>query len=165
MNCRERNCESDREMPWWGWALLVSSLIAAWALVMAWLLRYRARGREALPVKLSRPESTRLPVAAFELDEEEVAAGPVRDMEPVPDELERIKGIGPKIAAVLQTAGITTFARLAAMNAEQLIGIVAEAGIRLAFPDTWPEQAALAAAGRWADLEELQGQLKGGRRV
>ncbi len=103
------------------------------------------------------------------------AEGPVPSQveEPVPspvegapaDDLKRIEGIGPKISNVLQDAGITTYAQLAATDVHRLRHILDESGIRLANPDTWPEQARLAAAGDWDALKRLQGQLKGGRRV
>jgi predicted flap endonuclease-1-like 5' DNA nuclease len=94
------------------------------------------------------------------------AATVVEEPEPVtPDDLRKIEGIGPKIASVLNDAGIFTFAQLAEASVEQLNKIVREdAGITIAFPDTWPEQAALAAAGKWEELESLQDSLKGGRR-
>jgi predicted flap endonuclease-1-like 5' DNA nuclease len=84
---------------------------------------------------------------------------------PAPDDLQRIEGIGPKISGLLQAAGITTFAQLAAGDVGRLERIVREAGITIADPTTWPEQARLAAAGRWDELEVLQEELKGGRRV
>ena len=85
--------------------------------------------------------------------------------EPVtPDDLKIIEGIGPKIEGILHEAGIYTFAALAAASVAQLEQIVREdAGIRVAFPDTWPEQAKLAAAGDWTTLATLQENLKGGR--
>ena len=83
-----------------------------------------------------------------------------------PDDLKQIEGIGPKIEGVLNEAGITTFAHLAETEVARLQKIVREdAGITIAAPDTWPEQAGLAAAGRWDELAQLQGELKGGRRV
>ena len=82
-----------------------------------------------------------------------------------PDDLRRIEGIGPKISALLQTAGLTTFAQVAATEAASLRQILREGGIRMANPATWPEQAQLAAAGEWEALEALQDQLKGGRRT
>lgn len=84
---------------------------------------------------------------------------------PMPDDLKRIEGIGPRISDLLQAAGITTFAQLAATDVSRLDQIVREAGITLADPVTWPEQASLAAAGEWDALEALQDELKGGRRV
>jgi predicted flap endonuclease-1-like 5' DNA nuclease len=82
------------------------------------------------------------------------------------DDLKKIEGIGPKIERILHQAGIFTFAALAATDVAKLEKIVREdAGIRIAFPDTWPEQGRLAAAGEWAALEALQDELKGGRRA
>jgi predicted flap endonuclease-1-like 5' DNA nuclease len=85
----------------------------------------------------------------------------------VADDLERIDGIGPKISSVLQTAGITTFATLAATDVSRLEEVLEAENprlLRLADPATWPEQAQLAAAGDWEGLEALQSTLKGGRR-
>ncbi len=82
------------------------------------------------------------------------------------DNLEIIEGIGPKIAEVFAKEGIATFASLAAATPETLHGILAKAGSRFAManPGTWPEQAALAAQGRWAELAALQKALNAGRR-
>jgi len=81
-----------------------------------------------------------------------------------PEDLKKIEGIGPKIEDILHDAGIKTFAELAAASVSELEKIVREgAGIRIAFPDTWPAQAQLAADGKWAELEQLQEDLKGGR--
>jgi len=84
---------------------------------------------------------------------------------PPADDLTRIAGIGPKISSVLQDVGIMTYSQLADSDVDRLRQILDESGIRLANPDTWPEQARLAAAGDWDALKGLQGQLKGGRRV
>ena len=84
---------------------------------------------------------------------------------PTPVDLKRVEGIGPKISGLLQAAGITSFAQLAATDASQLRRILREAGITIADPTTWPEQAALAASGKWDALAALQAGLKGGRRV
>jgi large subunit ribosomal protein L17 len=83
-----------------------------------------------------------------------------------PDDLQKIEGIGPEIAALLQEAGITTFAQLANTGTGQLQQILEKGGSRFnrADPTTWPEQAALAAAGKWAEFEALHRQLQGGRR-
>lgn len=82
-----------------------------------------------------------------------------------PDELRRIEGIGPKMAAVLNEAGITTFAQLANYTPAELREILNAAGVaQITDPATWPEQAELAAAGDWEALDALQDDLKAGRR-
>jgi ribosomal protein L30 len=80
------------------------------------------------------------------------------------DDLQAIEGIGPKISSVLNGAGITTFAQLSEATPVHLSTIMQEAKVRLANPETWPEQAALAATGKWDELKELQTRLTGGRR-
>lgn len=81
-----------------------------------------------------------------------------------PNNLEVIEGIGPSAAHVLRSHSISTFAQLADMSAAALQAILNAAGTRfgLANPKTWPEQAALAAANRWADLRQLQDSLEAG---
>lgn len=81
------------------------------------------------------------------------------------DNLERIEGIGPKIASILNAAEITTFSALAAADVAHLNNILQNANLRLADPATWPEQAQLAAQGKWDELKTLQDSLKGGQRV
>ena len=83
---------------------------------------------------------------------------------PDPDDLKVIEGVGPKIATVLADAGITTFAQLAGTDPEQLDKIVRDdAGIKVANPASWPEQAAFAASGDWDGLEKIQKRLVAGR--
>lgn len=83
-----------------------------------------------------------------------------------PDDLQRLEGIGPKISAVLNAAGIYTFRRLAATPIDRLHEILRAGGIsRISDPSTWGEQATLAAAGDWEGLQALQDTLKGGRRA
>jgi hypothetical protein len=83
------------------------------------------------------------------------------------DDLTKIGGIGPKIAGLLAANGIGLFSRLAKSRVENLHRILEAGGphFRLADPATWAEQAKLAAISDWAGLRELQGQLRGGRRV
>jgi hypothetical protein len=82
------------------------------------------------------------------------------------DDLTRIEGIGPKIAGMLQQAGITNFAQLAAVDVSRLQEILKAAGLTaLADPTTWAEQAKLATEGKWDELQKLQDELKGGRRA
>ena len=84
---------------------------------------------------------------------------------PRPQDLQLVEGIGPKIAALLVEHGINDLGQLAETPVARLREVLAGAGrrFRLAEPDTWPRQAALAAAGEWAALTQLQTQLKAGR--
>ncbi len=83
------------------------------------------------------------------------------------DDLKAIEGIGPKIEKLLIEAGITTWRQLAQTPVSKIREILESAGpnYALADPSTWPQQAALAAEGKWDELTALQEQLRGGRRV
>jgi hypothetical protein len=82
------------------------------------------------------------------------------------EDLSKIEGIGPKIFALLQEAGIKTYKQLAEASKEDLDAILDKAGraYAMADPSTWMEQSALAAAGKWDELKALQDVLIGGRR-
>ncbi|MEM9884764.1 MAG: DUF4332 domain-containing protein [Bacteroidota bacterium] len=81
------------------------------------------------------------------------------------DDLTKIEGIGPKLAAVLADAGIATFKKLAATKAEKIASILvaANARYRMYNPTTWPAQAQLAADGKWEELKKWQDELNGGK--
>lgn len=83
------------------------------------------------------------------------------------DDLRVIEGVGPKIADIFRAAGVHQFAQIAAMTPAAIQALLDAAGpnFRIADPQTWPEQAALAAANRWAELKVLQDNLSGGRKV
>ncbi|MEM1179240.1 MAG: helix-hairpin-helix domain-containing protein [Acidobacteriota bacterium] len=85
---------------------------------------------------------------------------------PSHDDLTQLEGIGPKIASVLRDQGLDSFAKLAAQTPQELRDLLASISgrYRMFDPETWPEQAALAAAGRLQDLKALQAEFKGGRR-
>ncbi|MEW5960533.1 MAG: helix-hairpin-helix domain-containing protein [Chloroflexota bacterium] len=118
----------------------------------------RAAGQAEPAAAKAEPLSTALPP-------ELPAAEPV-EIPAKPDDLTKIEGIGPKISGLLQAAGIKTFAALSNTAVDKLQELLTSAGptFKLADPTTWPEQAKLAAAGEWAELEALQDRLKGGRR-
>jgi predicted flap endonuclease-1-like 5' DNA nuclease len=82
-----------------------------------------------------------------------------------PEDLTVIEGIGPKISNLLAEAGIINYAQLAATGVDRLQEIVRAASLAMTDPTSWPEQAALAAADKWDELQTLQDELKGGRRV
>jgi hypothetical protein len=82
------------------------------------------------------------------------------------DNLEIIEGVGPKIAHLLRSNGVGTFALLAAASQPALLAILKKGGpaYDIANPETWPEQAGLAAKNRWQDLRNLQERLDAGVR-
>lgn len=82
-----------------------------------------------------------------------------------PDDLVSLEGIGPKVAKLLEGAGITTFAALAATDLGKLRKLLDGAGYKYMEPSGWVEQAKLAAAGDTEGLQKLQSELKGGRKV
>ena len=59
------------------------------------------------------------------------------------DDLKKISGIGPKMAAILQTAGIQTYRQLAEVPSQELVKIIASAGPRFKSvdPDKWKAEA------------------------
>lgn len=93
-------------------------------------------------------------------EEAEAPAAPA-----APDDLIVIEGIGPRTSTIVTAAGITTFAQLADADVAHLRAALADAGIHTVDPSTWPDQARLAADGRWDELKELQGRIKHGRMV
>lgn len=80
------------------------------------------------------------------------------------NDLKIVEGIGPKIAELLNNAGINTWAELSNTSTDKIQEILDAAGSRfgLANPSTWPQQAELAAAGKWQELSDLQDSLNGG---
>lgn len=115
------------------------------------------------------------PVPAVALDavlvEPAVAAVAVMADEPddstgddASDDLERIEGIGPKMAGALGKAGIHTYAQLAATDEDTLRKAIKAQGLRFA-PSivTWRRQAQLLADGDEEGFEELTRKLTAGR--
>ncbi len=81
------------------------------------------------------------------------------------NDLTVIEGVGPAIAGLLSASGINSWQALADSDADFVKNILADAGSAYAIhnPETWSQQAALAAAGSWGELETLQTKLAGGR--
>lgn len=100
-------------------------------------------------------------------DDSQAAAAPAQAEAVVAegDDLKKIEGIGPKIADLLIAGGITSFAELAAATPESIKEILDAAGNQYSVhnPSSWPQQAQLAADGKWDELKTLQDELLGGR--
>lgn len=164
--------EPSQGIPWWVWIILIVFLI-----FLFYGLWMRFRGKNVVqtekdsvsaavePRSRPYPVASQTPVAAPTPEPVAPAPEPPAPVVPVkPDDLVIIEGIGPKIAGILNSAGITTFAALAAAKPEKLQEIMHTSGLRVpADPTTWPAQAALAAEGKMDELQKLQANLKGGR--
>ena len=81
------------------------------------------------------------------------------------DDLKKIEGIGPKAAEALANAGLESFSKLAKAKPEKIKDILTEASSRMAHlePTTWPQQAQLAADGKWDELKKLARQIERGQ--
>ncbi|PKB14430.1 putative flap endonuclease-1-like 5' DNA nuclease [Novosphingobium kunmingense] len=77
------------------------------------------------------------------------------------DDLSRIKGLGPKLQALLPTLGITTFAQIAAMTEADLVELDSKLGAFAGRPakDNWVEQARLLADGDVGGFESRFGKV------
>ena len=126
--------------------------------------RFKYRPKKRIRVRGGhRQQYTRLRVDFIGRPEEDrkTKAGAEESVEA--DDLARIEGIGPKVSKVLKEASISTFEDLSKAEVEDLRQILANAGLKMMDPATWPEQAKLAAEGDWDALQELQDKLSGGR--
>lgn len=98
-----------------------------------------------------------------------VASEPEPAPEPAPaaepdapaDDLSRIKGLGPKLQALLPALGITTYAQIAALDAAGLAELDSKLGAFAGRPakDGWVEQAQFLAAGDVAGFEAKFGKV------
>jgi len=103
--------------------------------------------------------------AAPKAEAPKAEAAPAAKASGKPDDFKKIEGVGPKIAGLIVDAGITTFAELAKTDPEKIKEILTAAGPRYAIhnPGTWPEQAGMAAEGKWDELKAWQDKLDGGK--
>jgi predicted flap endonuclease-1-like 5' DNA nuclease len=96
-------------------------------------------------------------VADYEVVVEEAVAEEPVQAEPeatAPDDLTRIKGIGPKTATVLTAAGVDSYARLAATSEPEVRNVLTDAHATVPkSASTWAMQAAFAAKGDWPGLD------------
>ena len=160
--------EEETGTPWLLWVFVVLALAAFVAFMIWWWRRGHEEEEEEVQA-IAGPTRQEVVVPTTEELEEVAAEATVTEeaaIELVPDDLTVIEGIGPKISGVFQAAGLTTLAQLAEASVGQLEQILEEADpnlLRLAKPATWPQQAKLAAEGKWEELEKLQDELHGGQ--
>ena len=115
----------------------------------------------------AKPKSTAKPVPKVESKPKaDTKAKAVKIVASVKDDLKKIEGIGPKIEEILNTAGIISFADLSNSGTDELKSLLSTAGKRYQIhnPSTWVQQAHLAAAGKWDELQNWQDELSGGKK-
>lgn len=126
-----------------------------------------AEPKAKVAAKAEKPAAKKAKPAQVEAKDEEKKekAAPKKAAKAKADDLTLIEGVGPKIAEVLAGAGLADFAGVAAKSAEELKAILVAAGdqFNTAVTDTWPEQAKLAADGKFDELKKWQDELDGGK--
>ena len=124
-----------------------------------------ASGAKKAPAKKTEAPAKAAPVkkaAAVKVEKAAPAPKAAAPKSTKADDLKKIEGIGPKIAETLVVAGIATFADLAKAKPAAIAEMIA--GVRgNHVTDTWPQQAKLAADGKWDELKVLQDKLDGGK--
>lgn len=160
------------------WPLLVAALLVG--LVIAWYVfsasrRTRVTGTTkdvldegAAPAQRNKALIDAAP-AATPMEPAAGVAATAPAAEPAPaaapsrkDDLTRIKGLGPKLAATLRDMGVTTFAQVAAWDDAEIDRVDAQLGrfqgrIRR---DDWVGQARLLASGDEAGFAGKYGNLR-----
>ncbi len=150
-----------------GWIILILFIIVVLIVWIA-LTRNSKDSPVDMPVGEHAPTAHETPLRTQEVDLGETAAeAPAAGLPTAVklDDLTIVEGIGPKVSSVLNNAGIMTLVQLAEAAPEQLKAILEKEGLQFMDPGTWGEQARLAAEGKMAELEALQQELKGGRRI
>jgi len=123
--------------------------------------------KKATPKKAETKKAAPKKEATPKAEAPKVKAAPKKEAAPKAksakaDDLKKIEGIGPKIASTLVAAGIVTFGDLAKAKPAKISEIIADVrGNHVT--DTWPEQAKLAADGKWDELKKWQDELDGGK--
>ncbi len=127
---------------------------------------HKKKGEEAETTEVEENKATEAKAPAKKTEAKKAVPSKAPKSDKV-DDLTKIEGIGPKIAELINKAGMITFADLAKAKTEALQTILDEAGSRYKThdPSTWVEQSKLAAADKWDELKKLQDELDGGKRA
>ena len=155
------------------WPLAAAAVVAL-LLAIGWLLGRRKTPRERYRAPDALDEGAE-PAARNQALIDAPSAATVALAEPVPvaaparaapgpdtgDDLARIKGLGPKLQALLPSLGITSFAQIAALSEADLDALDARLGAFAGRPrrDSWVDQAKFLAAGDTAGFEGKFGKV------
>ncbi len=107
-------------------------------------------------IRRIRKETTPLTEAEMAEETERVEATATADTSlRQPDNLQQIKGIGPKIESLLNEKGVTTFTQLTKLSQSQLDEWIQTAGWRMTDTSGWVEQARQLAGETLSDMVEI----------
>jgi predicted flap endonuclease-1-like 5' DNA nuclease len=137
--------------------VLIAIAVLVGFVVAFWLFRWGKGGKVA-----PRPEPEALRDITGETPGPDTHVA-LPEADGPPDNLQTMKGVGPRLAAQLNEAGVTRFDQLAALDAEQAAALDARMGAfqgRLA-RDRLVEQAAYLARGDTDGFEATFGRLGG----
>ena len=95
----------------------------------------------AAPEPVAAPPEESVSEAKPEAEVEPAPAPAESQLPPKPDDLTKVRGIGPKIKQILNEQGIYTFEQLAATEVSFLEDLMEEQGWHMATYTTWAEQA------------------------
>ncbi|MBC3845949.1 hypothetical protein H8K90_06135 [Winogradskyella echinorum] len=81
------------------------------------------------------------------------------------NDLTIVEGIGPKIQELFHNHDVKTWKALSECSIDKCQSVLKSGGDRFKIhnPGTWPDQAKMAAEGRWEDLLKWQDELDGGK--
>jgi predicted flap endonuclease-1-like 5' DNA nuclease len=143
------------------WIILILVVLAILFVVIR-----LARGRRAQPIEPAHGQVEATPpeeVSAATIVEREIDRGPLIAPAPdgPPDDLSRMKGVGPKLVALLNELGVTHFSQIAAWSDDDVAAIDEKLGTfkgRIT-RDRWIEQARHLAEGDASGFEAKFGKL------
>jgi len=129
--------KNERSIARWFWFTFIcvpAGLVIWWFL--RWFFLPCDKRTSAVEIEVPRSETKPLPIKK--------------------DDFRKLKGVGPKSAAVLYKARIYSFEQLGLMDLEKLEGILKKSNLPSTGAGFWQKQARLAAAEEWKLLEKLQ---------
>jgi large subunit ribosomal protein L21 len=151
--------------------IVIESIVASGAKKAAPLKAEKAAPKKAEVKKETKATAPKATAAKAEPKKATKAKAPAAKAAPKKaatkaDDLKKIEGVGPKAMEAMVNAGLDTFAKVAKAKPDAIAAILTEASSRMAHlvTDTWPEQAKLAADGKWDELAALQAKLDGGKK-
>ncbi len=124
-------------IPSWFLILLVALPIS---FLIRWLILcfFCPRNKRTSAVEIEAPRSEAIPIQLKK------------------DDFSILKGVGPKTAEAIHSAGILTFEQLGLMDPGELDQLLKDNSLPATNSAFWQKQAALAAAGDWDELNKIQ---------